>query len=175
MAFRRANCRLMTSNFSESAFTWSASVSGTVSPSRVLTVVSRASDRAISRSESGTDKPCSHFEMVCRTTFTLTASSCWERPLYFRRALMFSLSIETHFFRPHCKADNSLPQATGSNTALRLQFPPQILQAERILLFQVAGTKGHLSGIPSQLIFPRTGCRMTVFSFSGWQRRTSLR
>ena len=44
-------------------------------------------------SESGTDSPCSHFETVCRTTFTLTASSCWESPLAFRMALMFSLSI----------------------------------------------------------------------------------
>ena len=34
-----------------------------------------------------------HFETVCRTTFTLTASSCWESPLAFRMALMFSLSI----------------------------------------------------------------------------------
>ena len=32
----------------------------TVSPSKVLTGVSRASDREISRSESGTDIPCSH-------------------------------------------------------------------------------------------------------------------
>ena len=58
----------------------SASVSTTVSPSKVLTGVSSASDREINRSESGTDKPCSHFEIVCRTTFSFTASSCWESP-----------------------------------------------------------------------------------------------
>ena len=58
-AFLRANCRLMISSFSERALTVSASVSATVSPSSVLTGVSRASDRAISRSESGTDNPVS--------------------------------------------------------------------------------------------------------------------
>ncbi|CUP60505.1 Uncharacterised protein [Flavonifractor plautii] len=100
MAFLRANCKLMISSFSERAFTSSASDSATVSPSSVLTGVSRASDRAISRSESGTDRPCSHFEMVCRTTFTLTASSCWERPLDFRRALIVSFNIWAHSFHP---------------------------------------------------------------------------
>ena len=74
----------------------SASVSAMVSPSSVLTGVSSASDSAISKSASGTDRPCSHLETVCRTTFSFTASSCWDRPLAFRAPLMFSWSIRAH-------------------------------------------------------------------------------
>ena len=43
--------------------------------SEVLTGVSNASDNASNSSESGTDRPCSHLEIVCLTTFSLTASS----------------------------------------------------------------------------------------------------
>ena len=39
------------------------------------------------------DTPCSHLETVCRTTFSLTASSCCESPFDFLIALIFSLSI----------------------------------------------------------------------------------
>ena len=60
MVFLCASCKLITSNFSEMAVKWSASVSTIVSPNNVLTGVSSASDRAINRSESGTDSPVSH-------------------------------------------------------------------------------------------------------------------
>ena len=60
VAFLCANCKFITSNFSEMIFKLSASASITVSPNSVLTGVSSASDREINISESGTDKPVSH-------------------------------------------------------------------------------------------------------------------
>ena len=59
VVFRCANCKFITSSFSEMAFMLSASVSTTVSPNKVLTGVSSASDREINISESGTDSPVS--------------------------------------------------------------------------------------------------------------------
>ena len=44
-------------------------LSATVSPSNVFTGVSNTSDMEISISASGTDRPCSHLEVVCLTTF----------------------------------------------------------------------------------------------------------
>lgn len=46
----------------------------TASPSRTPTVVSSSSASRISISESGTDKPFSHFETVCRTIFNFMAA-----------------------------------------------------------------------------------------------------
>ena len=69
------------------------------------TGVSRASDKASSSSESGTDRPCSHLEIVCRTTFSLTASSSWERPFAFLIVLMFSLNTAKASFRRHNTPD----------------------------------------------------------------------
>ena len=51
------------------------------------------SSDGISISESGTERPCSHLETVCRTTLSRRASSSWERPLLFRMCRKFSLSI----------------------------------------------------------------------------------
>ena len=79
-----ASCRLMTSNFSLIALRLSASVTSGASPSRVFTGASKASDSLISRSASGTDKPCSHFDTVWRTTLSLTASSSCESPFALR-------------------------------------------------------------------------------------------
>ena len=67
-----------------------------VSPGKMLTGVSKTSDRQISISESETDKPFSHFEIVCRTTFNLLASSACERPFYFLSVLIFLLNIDTN-------------------------------------------------------------------------------
>ena len=77
----------------EIAFTSFLSGSATVSPSNVLTGVSNTSDREINRSESGTDKPFSHLEIVCRTTLSLMASSSCESPFAFLIERIFSLSI----------------------------------------------------------------------------------
>lgn len=44
-------------------------------------------------SESGTDKPFSHLETVCRTTFSFIASSSCDSPLDFLISFMFSLNI----------------------------------------------------------------------------------
>ena len=113
-----ASCKFTISSFSEIAFRSSTLASATVSPSRVLTGVSSTSDREISISESGTDNPCSHFEIVCRTTFNAMASSCCESPLDFLMALMFSLSnvsvlllISLHYRTRDCP----LPQATHTD------------------------------------------------------------
>ena len=96
MAVLLASCKFTTSSFCETALRASASGSMTGSPSKVLTGVSSTSDRAISRSESGTDRPCSHFDTVCRTTFSLMASSCCDSPFDFLIAMMFSLNIGAH-------------------------------------------------------------------------------
>ncbi|SCJ87526.1 Uncharacterised protein [Anaerotruncus sp. 2789STDY5834896] len=91
--FLWASCRFMTSSFSEIAFRSSAFASTTVSPSSVLTGVSNTSDMEINISASGTDRPCSHLEIVCLTTFNLIASSSCESPLDFLIVFMFSFSI----------------------------------------------------------------------------------
>ena len=74
---------------------------GTSGPSRAAEVVSSSSASRISRSASGTDRPFSHLETVCRTTWSRAASSSWERPLAFRRAFKFSASIALPPFRDH--------------------------------------------------------------------------
>lgn len=89
-------------------FRSSVSGSETASPSNVLTGVSSASDNASSNSESGTDRPYSHLEIVCLTTFSLTASSSWERPLLFLIVLMFSLNMAKASFRSHDTAGRSV-------------------------------------------------------------------
>ena len=70
-----ASCKLITSNFSERIFKSSVVDSATGSPSNSLTVVSSSFAKIISILESGTDKPFSHFDTVCLTTFSLIASS----------------------------------------------------------------------------------------------------
>ena len=65
------------------------------------------------------DTPCSHLEIVCRTTFNLMASSSCESPFAFLIAFMFSCSITGnlisficyHYYVRNCP----LPQATHSN------------------------------------------------------------
>ena len=80
MAFLPANCRLMISGFSERALTVSGSDSTTFSPSSVLTGVFRASDRAMSRLESGMDSPVSQWKTACRVTCTFSVNCSWGRP-----------------------------------------------------------------------------------------------
>lgn len=117
---------LQDSNFSEIAFKLSTSASITVSPNSVLTGVSSTSDMEINISESGTDNPCSHLEIVCRTTFRLIASSCWESPFDFLIALIFSLSIKDSLlsFRRYryCSRNRPLPQATRLNIFRKWRF-----------------------------------------------------
>ena len=98
VVFLCANCKFIISNFSEITFKSSASGSITVSPSKVLTGVSSASDMEISISESGTDSPCSHLEIVCLTTFSLMPSSSCESPFDFLIAFMFSFNILNNLF-----------------------------------------------------------------------------
>ena len=147
-------CKFITSNFAEIAFKSSLSDSMTVSPSSVLTGASSTSDMEINISESGTDNPCSHFEMVCRTTFSLTASSCCESPLDFLIAFIFSLSTGDnllsfsccHYYRRNCP----LPQATYFNIPIKtpLRFLPEAVSCVRvtarfILVFLYALVKGR--------------------------------
>ena len=65
---------------------------------------------------SGTDKPCSHFETVCHTTFSFTASSCCESPFDFLIVLMFSFSIVNEHppsvRQPYCRPS---PPVAASN------------------------------------------------------------
>ena len=88
-----ASCRFITSSFSAMTFKSSAGASMTVSPNNVLTGVSSASETEISISASGTDSPRSHLDTVCRTTFSLIASSSCESPLAFQMILIFSFRI----------------------------------------------------------------------------------
>lgn len=55
-------------------------------PSRRLTGTSKISASFISNSESGTERPFSHFETVCLTTFSLVASSSCVIPFLLRSA-----------------------------------------------------------------------------------------
>ena len=48
------------------------------------------------------ETPCSHLEIVCRTTFSLIASSCCESPFDFLIAFMFSFNIEDSLLSFHC-------------------------------------------------------------------------
>ena len=109
----------MTSNFSEITFKSSGFGSSIVSPSKVLTGVSNTSDREIYRSESGTDTPFSHLEIVCRTTFSMIASASCESPFDFLIDLIFSFNtMDNHlsFSRYHyCIQNNPLLQATHIN------------------------------------------------------------
>lgn len=61
VSFFCASCKFIISNFSAISFRESSFCSVTFSPSNVLTGVSKASDNETNNSESGTDKPCSHF------------------------------------------------------------------------------------------------------------------
>ena len=112
----------MISSFSEIAFKSSAFDSITFSPSKVLTGVSSASDMEINISESGTDSPFSHLEIVCRTIFNLIASSSCESPFDFLIAFMFSLNIRDNLFSfsgtmwyHYCMRKCPLLQATHIN------------------------------------------------------------
>lgn len=59
-------------------------------PSSRLTGTSKISASFISSSESGTERPFSHFETVCLTTFSLAASSSCVIPFFFRSAFKLS-------------------------------------------------------------------------------------
>ena len=97
--FLRASCRFITSSFSHIAFSSFASCFATFSPSSVLTGVPSTSDKDMSISESGTDNPCSHLDTVCRTTFSLTASSSCESPFAF---LLQAFSFSNKKKMPKC-------------------------------------------------------------------------
>ena len=71
----------------------SASPSSGVRSSRAETGTSRTAARSRSCSASGTERPFSHLETVCRTTCTRSASSSWRRGLAFRKRRIFSLSM----------------------------------------------------------------------------------
>ena len=70
------------------------------------------------------EPPCSHLETVCRTTFSLTASSCCESPFDFLIALIFSLSIRDSLLlfgcHPYCRLNCPLPQATHFNISRKI-------------------------------------------------------
>ena len=91
--FLFANCKLITSNFLEITFRSSVIDSVTVSPSNTLTEVSNSSANVINISESGTDKPFSHFDTVCLTMFSLIASSSCDSPFDFLILLRLLLNI----------------------------------------------------------------------------------
>ena len=63
------------------------------SPRISLTGVSKIVDIVINISASGTDKPDSHFEIVCLTTFNLILNSSWESPFCFLNAFKLSFNI----------------------------------------------------------------------------------
>ena len=119
MVFLCASCKFIISSFSEMAFKSSTFDSTTVSPSKVLTGVSSTSDMEINILESGTDSPFSHLEIVCRTTFSLIASSSWESPFDFLIALMFSFNIRDNLLAfscyHYCMRNCPLLQATHIN------------------------------------------------------------
>ena len=68
------------------------------------------------------EPPCSHLEIVCRTTFSLTASSSCESPFDFLIDFMFSFNIMDNLLslsRYHnCMLDCPLLQATQINIQL---------------------------------------------------------
>ena len=70
----------------------------TLAPRSSLTVVSRMTEVFITCSESGTDIPFSHFEMVCLTTWRRDANSYCERSRSFRFNWRFSWNMEIHPF-----------------------------------------------------------------------------
>ena len=129
--FLWASCKFITSSFAEIAFRSFVCGSAIFSPSRVCTGVSSASDMEINIAESGTDNPCSHLETVCRTTFSLTASSCCESPLDFLIALIFSLRMGNRLLSPgcyhYCRRNCPLPQATHLNIIRKRRFYSIIL------------------------------------------------
>ena len=106
----RANWSFSTSSFSESACRPSGSDAGTVSTSSVLTGVSSTPPMATSISASGTESPRSHFETVCLTTFSLSASSSWDKPFDFLSSRMFSFSIGSPFSLPVPTLPQCYPQ-----------------------------------------------------------------
>ncbi len=88
----------------------SGSDAGTVSPGSVLTGASSALPSATSVSASGTERPRSHLETVCLTTFSLSASSSCDSPFDFLRAWMFSFSMADPFSRPVPTLPQCCPQ-----------------------------------------------------------------
>lgn len=85
----------------------------------MLTGVSSTSDMEINISESGTDSPCSHLEIVYRTTFSLMAISSCESPFDFLIALIFSFNIRDNRLSfscyHYCMRTRPLLQATHIN------------------------------------------------------------
>ena len=87
------NCSFITSNFSDITCKSFFSFSLMFSPRISLTGVSKIVDIVINISASGTDKPDSHFEIVCLTTFNLILNSSWESPFCFLNAFKLSFNI----------------------------------------------------------------------------------
>ena len=81
----------------------------------MLTGVSKASDNETNNSESGTDKPCSHFEIVCLTTFNFIANSSCESPFDFLIVLILSFNIIVTSFTKDYMLNLPLLQATHIN------------------------------------------------------------
>ena len=94
VSLRFANCSFSTSSLAAMALRSGLSSASTVSPKRTLTVVSSSAAMRSSISESGTEEPCSHFEIVCLTTLSLTANSSCDSPLALRSFLKLSQSIK---------------------------------------------------------------------------------
>src|SRR5699024_12001568 len=77
----------------------------------MLSEVSSSSAKEISILESGTDKPFSHFDMVCLTTFSLLASSSCDSPFAFRKFLIFSFNIA-------CASDRKSTRLNSSHVSI---------------------------------------------------------
>ena len=123
-AFRSAIMALRFSSFSESCCSSDLSVSGTmVSPSSSPTETSKTSAMRISISESGTDRPFSHLDTVCRTTLSRSASSSWDMHFWVRRIFRFSCNMVTllGFAGRIIASKPPLRQATGVNIVLYQQ------------------------------------------------------
>ena len=82
--FLIASCSLIRESCSANAS--GCSSASILEPSSRLTGTSKISASFISNSESGTERPFSHFETVCLTTFSLAASSSCVIPFFLRSA-----------------------------------------------------------------------------------------
>ena len=101
-----------------------SSGSSTGLPNNTATVVSRTSAKRTRRSASGTDRPCSHLDTVCRTTWSRDANSSWVIPFCLRRALRFSLNMSLTSFPPHHRITWPQQQATQMHISALSKAPP---------------------------------------------------
>ena len=86
--FLIASCSLIRESCSANAS--GCSSASILEPSSRLTGTSKISASFISSSVSGTERPFSHFETVCLTTFSLAASSSCVIPFFLRSAFRLS-------------------------------------------------------------------------------------